>query len=256
VSGEGILSDTAIPRKVRKARRDPEQTRAAILEVAGKLMAKDGQEGLSVSQVAQLAGVNRGTAYHHFPTRSELIEATKASVSDKLRREVFGDALPGSEEYVRRDPREVIESLVNFAMEYPEFGRVWLYEVLSSSQPASDPFWNLYKAHIDAFVASEFSQPGIDAEVHAVSLIVGVFLWPVWARTHTHSAAGRRKMALRFTDEMLRFSLHGTLRKEKFPQLDEEHKARKSKSSATKRSDLAVPDDAYYMPSDNVGDIT
>jgi len=226
VSGEGILSDTAIPRKERKARRDPEQTRAAILEVAGKLLAKDGPEGLSVSEVAQLAGVNRGTAYHHFPTRNELIEATKAWVSEKLRREVFGDALPGSKEYVRRDPRQVIESLVNFAMEYPEFGRVWLHEVLSSSQPASDPFWNIYKAHIDSFVESEFSQPGIDAEVHAVSLLVGVFLWPVWARTHATSAASRRKMAQRFTDEMLRNSLYGTLRKEKFPQHDALHKVK------------------------------
>lgn len=223
------MGDTAVSRKTRKSRRDPEQTRAAILEVAGKLLAKDGPEGLSVSQVAQLAGVNRGTAYHHFPTRSELIEATKAWVSDKLRREVFGDAMPGTEGYERRDPREIIESLVNFAMEYPELGRVWLHEVLSSSQPASDPFWNIYKAHIDTFVDSEYSQPGIDAEVHAVSLLVGVFLWPVWARTHTNSAAGRRKMAQRFTDEMLRMSLHGTLRKEKFPQHDAQYKSKRSK---------------------------
>lgn len=226
------MSDTAISlKKVRKSRRDPEQTRAAILEVAGKLLAKDGPEGLSVSQVAQLAGVNRGTAYHHFPTRSELIEATKAWVSEKLRHEVFGDLLPGSPEYVRRDPREIIESLVNFAMEYPELGRVWLHEVLSSSQPASDPFWNIYKAHIDSFVASEYSQPGIDAEVHAVSLLVGVFLWPVWARTHANSAAGRRKMAQRYTDEMLRTSLHGTLRKEKFPQHDAFQKNKKATKS-------------------------
>lgn len=220
MTGEGILSDTTNPRKTR-TRRDPEQTRIAILEVAGKLLAKDGPEGLSVSQVAQLAGVNRGTAYHHFPTREELINATKAWVSDSLRREVFGEYDPMDERYVRRDPRDVIDSLATFAMEHPEFGRVWLHEVLSSSQPASDPFWKIYKEHIDFFVESEFAQPGIDAEVHAVMLLVGVFLWPVWARAHVHSASGRRKMAQRFTDEMLRLSLHGTLRKEMFPQLDE-----------------------------------
>ena len=49
-----------------KPRRDPERTREAILEVAAKLLARDGPEGLSVSQVAKVAGVNRGTAYHHF----------------------------------------------------------------------------------------------------------------------------------------------------------------------------------------------
>lgn len=183
------------------------------------MLAKDGPEGLSVSQVAQLAGVNRGTAYHHFPTRDKLIAATKEWVSEKLCREVFG-GLPGSGDEPQRGPRDVIEKLANFAMESPEFGRVWLYEVLSSSQPASDPFWNMFKTHIDTFVESEFSQPGVDAEVHAVTMLVGVFLWPVWARAHTQSAAGRRKMAQRFTDEMLRLELYGLLRKDKFPELE------------------------------------
>ena len=34
-----------------KRRRDPERTREEILEVAGRLLAEDGPEGLSVSQV-------------------------------------------------------------------------------------------------------------------------------------------------------------------------------------------------------------
>ena len=204
---------------VKKARRDPKRTREAILDVAGKLIGKDGPEGLSVSQVALLAGVNRGTAYHHFPTRDELLSSTKAWVSEKLCREVFGEMPPSGERETRRDPRDVIESLANFAMENPEFCRVWLYDVLGSSQPASDPFWNLYRSYIDTFVESEFAQPGIDGEVHAVLMLVSVFLWPVWARTHSRTAAGRKKMAKRFSDEVLRLILHGALRKEMFPQL-------------------------------------
>lgn len=203
---------------MRKSRRDPKLTREAILEVAGKLLAKDGPEGLSVSQVAQLAGVNRGTAYHHFPTREKLLAATQAWVSEMLCKEVFG-GLPGSGNSKVKGPRETIEKLVSFAMESPEFGRVWLYEVLSSSQPASDPFWNMFKTQIDSFVDSDLAQPGIDAEVHAVTMLVGVFLWPVWARAHAHSATARRKMAQRFTDEVLRLELYGILRKEKFPEL-------------------------------------
>jgi AcrR family transcriptional regulator len=214
------LSDVSSALKVRKAKRDPSRTREAILEVAGKLMAKDGPEGLSVSQVAQLAGVNRGTAYHHFPTREELLSTTKAWVSEKLCKEVFGDLAENDKQESRRDPRVVIENLANFAMENPEFCRVWLYDVLSSSQPASDPFWNLYKSHIDSFVESEFAQPGIDREVHAMLMLVSVFLWPVWARAHTQTATGRRKMAKRFSNEMLRLTLHGVLRKEQFPELN------------------------------------
>jgi AcrR family transcriptional regulator len=215
-----VLATDEIKRRTEKGTRDPQKTREAIMEVAGKLLARDGPEGLSVSQVAQLAGINRGTAYHHFPTREKLMNETKAWVSNKLRLEVFGDVSEDGPLEPRHKPREVIEKLANFAMENPEFGRVWLYEVLSSSQPAKDPFWNIYKRHIDEFVESEFARQGIDAEVHAVTLIVTVFLWPVWARAHTQSAAGRKRMALRFTDEMLRLSLHGTLNKSKFTALD------------------------------------
>jgi len=44
----------------------------------------DGPEGLSLSEVAHQAGVNRGTAYQHFETRDKLIKATAQWVSDKL----------------------------------------------------------------------------------------------------------------------------------------------------------------------------
>jgi len=69
-------------------KRDPEGTREAILEAAREVLAQDGKEGLSVAQVAQRAGVNRGTAYQHFQTREQLIEATAAWVSEKLYQEV------------------------------------------------------------------------------------------------------------------------------------------------------------------------
>ncbi len=226
------MSD-ASPVKTKRAKRDPLRTREAILEVAGKLVAKDGLEALSVSQVAQLAGVNRGTAYHHFPTREELLSTTKAWVSEKLCREVFGEVDKNGERPPRRDPGEVVESLANFAMENPEFCRVWLYDVLSSSEPTNDPFWNLYRSHIDSFVDSDFAQPGVDGDVHAVLMLVSVFLWPVWARAHSHTAAGRKRMAKRFSDEVLRLILNGALRREKFPALAAQVDARIAEKPST-----------------------
>jgi AcrR family transcriptional regulator len=203
--------------KPKRSRWNPERTRELILEFAGKVLAQDGPEGLSVSRVAQLADINRGTAYHHFQTREELLEQTKLWISEKMCREVFG-RLP-SEEGEMPDSRTVSKNLINFAMENPEFGRAWLFDVLSSSRPASDPFWFMYKSNIDAFADSDKAMPGIDKEVHAVSMLVSVFLWPVWARAHTHSAAGRRKMAKRFMDESIRLTLYGALNQEKFPEL-------------------------------------
>ena len=71
--------------------RDPKATRADILEASCALLARDGPEAISLSAVAHLAGVNRGTAYQHFETREKLIEATAEFVSDKMFRAIFGD---------------------------------------------------------------------------------------------------------------------------------------------------------------------
>ena len=68
-----------------------ERAGSTVLEAARQQLSQDGKEGVSVAQVAQRAGVNRGTAYQHFQTREQLIEATAAWVSDKLYRSVFGD---------------------------------------------------------------------------------------------------------------------------------------------------------------------
>ena len=212
-----MAEPTSEDKTTRKRRRDPERTREAIMEVAGKLMAKDGPEGLSVSEVAQLAGVNRGTAYHHYQTREQLVKATTEWVSQKLCAEVFGSGK--DMEGAPRDPQTVIEKLSLFAMENPEFGRAWLFEVLSSSQPASDPFWNQFKTHIDEFVKTDYALPGVDSEVHAVLMLVGVFLWPVWARSHATTESERRKMAQRFTREVMRQNLYGTMCRDKFPEL-------------------------------------
>lgn len=201
-----------------RPRRDRDRTRALLLEVASKLLAKDGPEGFSVSQVAQLAGVNRGTAYHHFQTREQLVKEAKAWISENLCQEIFGD-LPLNEQGqydIRRDPREVTEKLARFAIEHPEFGRAWLFEVLCSDEPAQDPFWNLYHKHVQHFARSEYAQPGIDTEVHAMMGVVSLFFWPVWSRAHELGPRQRRELAKRYSSESLRMSLYGVIRQEKF----------------------------------------
>src|SRR5262249_6839076 len=136
----------------RRRPRDPERTREAILEAASVVLARMGKEGLSVAKVAQLAEVNRGTAYQHFQTREQLLEATTAWVSDKLYRAVFGDP-----EFVLERPVDAItveavnHRLAVFAMENPELCRIWLFEVLTSARPAKDLFWRQYSSSFERF---------------------------------------------------------------------------------------------------------
>lgn len=207
--------------------RDPERTREVILEAAREVLAQDGKEGLSVAAVAQRAGVNRGTAYQHFQTREQLIEATAAWVSDRLYRAVFGDPSQVSEQPaagVQPDAESIEainERLVAFAMENPALARVWLYEVLSSKRPSSDPFWRQYASNFERFAKTKLAQPNIDTEVVSVLFLAGAFMWPVWVRGHARSAKERKEMAERYAREILRLTLHGTLRPERYPELVE-----------------------------------
>ncbi|MGH7322005.1 MAG: TetR/AcrR family transcriptional regulator [Candidatus Rokuibacteriota bacterium] len=196
--------------------RDPKGTREAILEAALRRLAADGPEGISLSQVAHLAGVNRGTAYQHFETREKLIQATTQWASDKLFRAVFGDpTTPGG----RRVVPALTDRLTNFAMENSELCRLWLLQVLSSPDPASDPFWKEWEDSMARFAKTELAQENLDTEVASVIMLAGAFLWPVWARAHARDRRELPLLAHRFAQELLRLCMYGTLKPEHYPEI-------------------------------------
>lgn len=204
--------------RAKRRPRDPDATREVILEAARTLLAKDGPEGISLSEVAHLAGVNRGTAYQHFETREKLIEATVAWASDKLFRAAFGDPETVGERRVEEvDIADMTERLSAFAMDNHELCRVWLMQVLASPDPSQDPFWREYCGSLERFAASDLAAPGVDAEVLSVMNLAAIFLWPIWAGAHAQNDAGRAALGQRFVRETLRLSMYGSLRAEAYP---------------------------------------
>lgn len=200
--------------------RDPVATRETILEAASNLLAKDGPEGISLSAVAHLASVNRGTAYQHFETRERLIDATVKWVSDKLFRAVFGEPATLGERRVEEvDPLAMAERLCDFAMENPDLCRVWLQQVLASPDPRDDPFWREYSGSFGRFAGTKLAEPEIDVEVLSVVNLAGVFFWPILARAHAVTPKQRLELSRRFSQEILRLSLFGTMRAEEFPKI-------------------------------------
>ena len=200
-----------------RTRRNPEKTRKAILEVAGKMMALDGPEGLSVSQIAQQAGVNRGTAYHHFQTREQLIAATMEHVSQRLHDEVFAQI--DSENRLR--PRDIIEKLALFAVENPEFGPAWLHQMIRDRAAIdNDPFWRGMVSSLREFTLTDYAQPGIDVEVHALTVLTSLFTWPLWADARNKSSRQRKQLAQRYTTEALRLAGNGVARPGAFEDID------------------------------------
>lgn len=74
---------------VTRATREPQQqrsrrTRERLLRSAIDALATDGWTAATVAAVAERAGVSRGAAQHHFPTREALITATLEQIFDDL----------------------------------------------------------------------------------------------------------------------------------------------------------------------------
>ncbi len=206
-------------RKPRRPR-DPHATREVIIEAALKHLAEYGPDGLSLSEVARLAGVNRGTAYQHFDTREKLIKATIARVSERMRDELFGGPeMEGERREQGAGPMEFTDRIARFGMENPELCRIWLFDLLASEDPSADPFWKEYAGSLGHFARTDSAQPGVDSEVLSVILVASAFLWPVWAQAHDKDGKDRRALARRFARETLRLSLYGSMNPAHFPQI-------------------------------------
>jgi AcrR family transcriptional regulator len=86
-SGVTVQPTTAEPQQQRSR-----ETRHALITAALTVLTKEGLHGTTVSAVAAEAGVSRGAAQHHFPTRDALIEATVtqffADITQELRNAV------------------------------------------------------------------------------------------------------------------------------------------------------------------------
>jgi AcrR family transcriptional regulator len=198
--------------------RDPAATREAILEASGHLLAKDGPEGISLSQVAHLAGVNRGTAYQHFETRENLIQATTDWVADKLFRAAFGDPATIGERRVEEvDTQDLTDRISQFAMQNPELCRVWLMQLLARPDPLADAFWREYQGSLARFAQTSMAVPNVDSEAMSVLTLAGIFLWPVWARAKGGDEAEQAVQARRIANECLRLSMYGSMRPDCFP---------------------------------------
>ncbi len=205
---------------IKKRTRDPSATRNSILEAASSLFAQQGADSVSVSAVANLAGVNRGTAYQHFPSREDLIAATIEWISIRMFRAVYGDREDATERRVDGEAvPETMHRLSLFAMENSDLCRSWLLQILASENPVADPFWKEFQGSLEIFAKTELAQDSIDSEAMSVLVLSGLFLWPVWVRSHAKTDEERHDLAVRMTRELLRFSLFGSMNPEAFPDI-------------------------------------
>ena len=58
--------------------RQPETTKAAILESVTRIVADDGADGLTIDEVAKRSEISKGGVLHHFPSKEALLVAAFA----------------------------------------------------------------------------------------------------------------------------------------------------------------------------------
>ncbi len=212
------------PKPPRRNNADPQSTRREILQAALEVLAKDGPESLSVTEVARRAGVNRGTAYQHFPTREDLAHATAAWVSERIYDEFYGGLHQEPELGKVFPPDVALERLCNFAMNNPELSRAWLFDVMTTQGVVTDPFWKKYVKELAEFVDSGYGRANMDVEVFAFISLSSALLWPIWVGAHAKGSKARAKMQARFVEEMNRLTLFGSLNPDHFGELVERYR--------------------------------
>jgi serine phosphatase RsbU (regulator of sigma subunit) len=94
----------------RRRRSDAALNRTRIVEAARHLLATD--PDATMAQIAKAAGLGRGTAYRHFPTRDELVEAVRRQARDDAEaNELEFVRPPGQLAHVAPTPLSVTEVL-------------------------------------------------------------------------------------------------------------------------------------------------
>lgn len=202
------------------ALRNSECKYGAMEENMGNRRSCTGAGVLDAEDRPRPGGGDHGCEYRHSLSNVDLIGAAKTWVSDKLCKEVFGERSLANGIGPVPELRLIVGRLACFALENPEFSRVWLQEVLSASDPEAAPFLNMYFSAIDKFIESNIAQSGIDAEVFAVALLIWVFLCPDRAKIVSHCADGGRNVVVRYTEELLQHSVCSALLREAIPNLE------------------------------------
>lgn len=185
--------------------RDPDATHELILAAAQAMMAEQGPGGLTVSDVARRAGVNRGTAYQHFPTRERLVAAVIERVG-RGTRELLAANAPQSLD-------ERIDATVEHFVGNPELVRLSLFRMLAGIPHPNAELWDGYVERVRTLAASASAQPGADGDMLAVILLGATMLWSLRVQSGGASPAATR----RYLRELKRMMLYGVVRPERHP---------------------------------------
>jgi AcrR family transcriptional regulator len=210
-----VITDESRAKESRWERR-PEERPRELLDAALCVFAERGYRNTRLEEVAEAAGVTKGTIYHYFATKEDLLRRA----IDEHHDETFGqlDAIAGEvpasaseriHRLVRRTlgdagsaRRNVLRLLLQgIAHEVPEVHQQWL---------ANGPFkvWRLLAALVREGQQSGEFRCDVDADVLVRTLLSGLLLQVVW-QPYSAACATTLVDEDRLIGEAVDFFLHG-----------------------------------------------
>ncbi|MGO2053009.1 hypothetical protein CIK76_08535 [Glutamicibacter sp. BW80] len=155
-----------------------------------QLLGARGPNAVSVDEIAQMAGVSKGTVYYNFGSKDEMIGQVLEFGADMLVAELDQAA-------ANPKPREALRAMATIAVEfvekYPSFAQIWISEQLRPESDWGDQITPVYSRVTSTLVevldrlvilAPEEKQP-------AATAIFGAALFSARMRTVSDNVADR-----------------------------------------------------------------
>jgi AcrR family transcriptional regulator len=192
---------------LRRRRSDFDRSRGLLLDSARQLIAEHGPESLTVSEVAHRAGLNRTTAYQHFRSRDELVNAVLETMGDDFYAKL-SEPKPAA---------ELIDGMTQLFTQSGEMARLAIHLILNG-EPLPQRGWERFVSHLAKVTRGAHAQEGVDPEALAHILVGTWLVWSLRARTELDEdevpAATER-----LSREVKRLMLYGLFRPERMPDL-------------------------------------
>ncbi|MFL5563362.1 MAG: TetR/AcrR family transcriptional regulator [Gemmatimonadaceae bacterium] len=204
----------SVTRASRWARR-PDDRPGELLEAALAVFAEHGYRNTTLDDVAKAAGVTKGTIYHYFSTKEELLlravehyqerafaridavrHGTYDSAADRVR--AFAHQAFGSGDPARQRMYALLQGI---GAEAPAVRREWL-----RGGPVRG--WRLLAKMIEEGKASGDFRADVDADVAARIFVSGVMLQLVWQQ-RADGIPGVKVSEKRLLDSSVELLLHG-----------------------------------------------
>lgn len=164
---------------VRMARTNSTNRRIQILDAGARVFAKRGFARTKVEEIAQLAGVAKGTVYLYFPTKEALFLAVADRIMQRLQ-DLIHSSLEGVENGLLRMNIAVYQYL-SFFDENPELFEIFIHERAEFRDRKDSTYLTYRNIHLKQLQQrlAEMRSKGIvrDIDPVAVSQLIGDLLY-------------------------------------------------------------------------------